>query len=157
MGLCGQPCGKRELRPKAAPEQCGGHRGCHLRRRNAGGSLASCLWSVCPGQPRSRRTDHPAPPGSPLTPPGQGSQSCERGECALTGGRASLDSHLRPSSSSRRSVSVPTSHPEIACPHTREKTLPCSHQPSPPSKGPGHTQLILGHSLMRPRFQDHNG
>ena len=132
-GRCGRPYGTQELRPEAAPERRGGRRGCHLRGRNAGGSLACCLWSVCPGLPLPRRIDHPAPPGSPLTPPGQGSQSCERGECALTGGWASSDSHLRPSSSSRRSVSVPTSHREIACPHTREKTLPCSHQPSPPS------------------------
>lgn len=90
-------------------------------------------------------------------PLGQGSQSWERGEHTLKGSWPSLDSHLRPSSSSRPSVSVPTSYPRDSLPAHWGKDVTVFTPVQLSHQGSGHTQLIQGHSLIRPQFQDHNG
>ena len=132
-------CARRgRLRPKAVSEQCGGCRCCHLHGRKVGGRLDLCLWSGFLSLCHHRMTDHTGPSWFTTDRHWVKGPRAGRGESThLKGGDPAWIHTSDPAPALDPLSQSPHPTPEIACQHTEEKTLLCSHRSSSPTKAVG--------------------
>ena len=130
--------GRGRLRPKAAFEQCGGCRCCHLHGQKFGGRLYLCLWSGWLSLGRHRITDHTSPSWFTTDPCRVKGPRAGRGESTYLKGADPAWIHTSDPAQALDPLSQ-SPHPtqEIACQHIKEKTLLCSHRSSSPTKAVG--------------------